>query len=98
MAHTPAPWAVFQDHPDEETAKSLAYIRPAHDAKNFYQRDIALVFGCDTEEYQAANAKLIAAAPDLLAALIEARDALNGAPNTVGLHNQINAAIEKCRH
>lgn len=30
---------------------------------------------------------------DLLAALMEARDALNGAPNTVGLHHQIDAAI-----
>lgn len=30
---------------------------------------------------------------DLLAALIEARDALNGAPNTEGLHTQINSAI-----
>lgn len=29
----------------------------------------------------------------LLAALKEARDALNGAPNTVGLHDQISAAI-----
>lgn len=30
---------------------------------------------------------------ELLAALKEARDALNGAPNTVGLHDQIDAAI-----
>lgn len=30
---------------------------------------------------------------ELLAALKEARDALNGAPNTVGLHHQIDAAI-----
>ena len=42
-----------------------------------------------------ATASLIAAAPDLLEALHEARAALNGAPNTVGLHDQINAAIAK---
>lgn len=38
---------------------------------------------------------LFAAAPDLLTALKEARDALNGAPNTVGLHSQIDDAIAK---
>lgn len=41
------------------------------------------------------NARLIAAAPELLAALKEALAALNGAPNTVGLHDQISAAIAK---
>ena len=39
--------------------------------------------------------QLFAAAPDLLTALKEARDALNGAPNTVGLHSEIDAAIAK---
>lgn len=32
---------------------------------------------------------------ELLAALKEARDALNGAPNTIGLHSQIDSAIAK---
>lgn len=31
---------------------------------------------------------------DLVAALAEAQAALNGAPNTVGLHERINAALE----
>lgn len=34
---------------------------------------------------------------ELLEALIEAHNALNGAPNTVGLHAQIDAAIAKAR-
>lgn len=34
---------------------------------------------------------------ELLAALEEARDALNGAPNTMGLHFQIDAAIEAAK-
>jgi len=42
-----------------------------------------------------ANAALIAAAPELLIALREALDALNGAPNTVGLHSMIESAISK---
>lgn len=50
--------------------------------------------GCN-DPVDAANIRLIAAAPELLAALKEARDALNGAPNTCGLHTQIDAAIAK---
>ena len=42
-----------------------------------------------------ANARLISAAPDLLNALQEALHALNGGPNTVGLHHQIETAIAK---
>ena len=40
--------------------------------------------------YEAADA-----VDALEAALEEARDALNGAPNTVGLHNQIARAVAK---
>lgn len=32
---------------------------------------------------------------ELLAALKEARDALNGAPNTIGLHSQIDSALAR---
>lgn len=62
-------------------------------------REVAAIDGDyndpDTWPQMEANARLIAAAPDLLLALREARDALNGAPNTVGLHSQINSAIAK---
>lgn len=46
-----------------------------------------------------ANAAFIVRAcnahEDLVAALREAQAALNGAPNTVGLHTQIDAALAK---
>lgn len=38
---------------------------------------------------------MFVAAPEMYTALKEARDALNGAPNTTGLHTQINAALAK---
>ena len=34
---------------------------------------------------------------DLLSALIEAQAALNGAPNTLGLHEQIEKAIARAK-
>lgn len=70
--HTKGPWAVFNDHPDELTAKSLSYIRPV-DSAGLYSMDIASIYGC-TEPEQHHNAKLIAAAPELLEALIDLGD------------------------
>lgn len=67
--HTPGPWAIFNDHPDEGTAKLLSSIRPVHHKSPFFS-DIATVYRCDVPE-QRANAKLIAAAPKLLEALQE---------------------------
>jgi hypothetical protein len=37
--------------------------------------------------------RMVNAHDDLVSALREARDALNGAPNTVGLHSYIDAAL-----
>ena len=67
---TPGPWAAFHDHPNPKTAKSIAYIRAADGSKRYEWGfpEIACCFGCKTPE-QAANARLIASAPDLLAAL-----------------------------
>lgn len=45
------------------------------------------------DAYRAERAKV----EDLAIALEEARDALNGAPNTEGLHNQINDALRNAR-
>jgi hypothetical protein len=55
---------VFRDHPDEETAKSLAEIRPAS-ATERGADEIAMVFGCAYKPEQIENAYLISAAPDL---------------------------------
>jgi hypothetical protein len=65
-SHTPGPWGVFHDHPDPQTAKSLALIRPANSKGYDEHDDIASVYVVQLPE-RAANARLIASAPDLLA-------------------------------
>jgi hypothetical protein len=69
--HTPGPWAVFHDHPNPETARSLGHIRPADGTSGAWKwgfTEIADCFGCEHPE-QAANARLIASAPKLYDAL-----------------------------
>lgn len=65
--HTPGPWAVYHDHPDADTAKSLAHIRAL--GAEPHLNEIASVYCCDIATEQTANARLIAAAPELLEAL-----------------------------
>lgn len=69
---TPGPWAVFYDHPD--IPENIAYIRPASGADYDAHEEIAMVFCCGPEtpgsDTARANARLLAAAPDLLEALI----------------------------
>ena len=64
MSHTPGPWAVYYDHP---TCPTIAFIRgvgkPRHD-------DIAIAYAVDNDVAR-ADVRLLAAAPELLAALIE---------------------------
>ena len=64
--HTPAPWSVEIDH---HTA-APEFIRAYVDGEMY---DLASVL-CDEIGNATANARLIAAAPDLLAALIELSD------------------------
>ncbi|WP_313014578.1 hypothetical protein [Brevundimonas sp.] len=66
QGHTPGPWVVTSDG---------HYVSPGADLSKI----VALIFrpNTDQEGERHANARLIAAAPDLLAALIEARDALH---------------------
>ena len=85
--HTPGPWfnvAGMVETDDDRADICSCYA--AHFGQSRIERS-------PHEEW--ANARLIAAAPDMLAALKEALHALNGAPNTVGLHYQIEAAIAK---
>jgi hypothetical protein len=66
---TKGPWEVCFDHPDEDTRASLAFIRPRGEV--YGGEEIADIFCCGGDTEREANARLIAAAPDLYAALEE---------------------------
>lgn len=72
MAHTPGPWAVREPDPDERAA-DLAEGREPEDMEMtevYADEDGEQVcFVMNTTPNEAANARLIAAAPELLAAL-----------------------------
>jgi len=81
--HTPGPWAIG-NHPGGKWGSSWRDI-VANDERGQLYITHGLLGG---------NAELIAAAPLLLEALEEARDALfSGAPVTVGLENLITNAL-----
>jgi len=74
VQHTPGPWRRVHSHPDAATRRDLAYIT----APGFRAPcAIATIYGCAHQPEQAANANLIAAAPELLAALRKAEDILS---------------------
>jgi hypothetical protein len=94
MTHTPGPW--FVNGPYDHT--NDLFIRATVDGENF---DVASTYDDETGNAQ-ANAKLIAAAPELLDALILANETMNehfgitdedDAGNHA--HDQIREAIKK---
>ena len=68
--HTPGPWQVVRRHPDPETSKDYCEILPTIGGAlgEWSSLEIAGLH-CADKEIQIANARLIAAAPDLLEAL-----------------------------
>jgi hypothetical protein len=66
IKHTPGPWFRIHDHPDPRTQRSLAAIAPEGGG---FLNAIAHIYQCDDVPEQAANANLIAAAPELLEAV-----------------------------
>jgi hypothetical protein len=75
-AHTPGPWAVFSEYPSEvQTASNQTIASCWHAACEGLDISLIGILPCTLEE-SAANARLIAAAPDLLAALKSAYYAL----------------------
>ena len=89
---TKGPWRVFE-------ADQYMVVSPDKGMDNGF--NIAFVDGrvSDDEEEIIANARLIAAAPDLLAALEEWVDVLciNGDDCPLGYHRRAKAAIAKAR-
>src|SRR2546423_28320 len=64
---TPGPWEMVKSLPNQGYTE-IKQVRP----KDIYVSDIATVYCCSLEPQQRANARLIAAAPELVAALQEA--------------------------
>jgi len=73
--HTPGPWYVYQDLKDFNVSKDIKDM----------SWDICQLANWSAEENE-ANAHLIAAAPDLLEALIETKNALIGILKFNGLN------------
>ena len=86
--HTPGPWFV-----QPRTEKSPAYI--CTDLERVLDTEIAVVYGSRNE----GNDRLIAAAPDLLAALEAVLSQIDPKDTPVGLGNILNAraALAKAR-
>jgi hypothetical protein len=86
MKHTSGPWKYIKANPSPTTGEHLiAGARPGY---------LAEVRDCGSGDV-AANAHLIAAAPDLLAALQEFIDCGANAGNNAALIAQCRAAIAK---
>jgi hypothetical protein len=94
MTHTPGPWVVG-GRPNRDGDRTDAIGVNADGGHGYTVCD---VFG-DVEElapHMRANAHLIAAAPDLLAALKEAEEMIGGEfPRSWPIHSKIAAAIAK---
>ena len=104
VAHTPGPWeAVENGGDDEDTRKLIIVARDRYGEETMIASaddDLAMFDDCDPE----ANARLIAAAPDLLAALKLAAYELNairsrdGAPQHIDWHRGVPLQTDSCTH
>jgi len=94
--HTPGPWSVCYDHPDQKCRDSIAYIRAPHTEDFDCGAETAVVYGCKGNEERRANARLMAAAPDLLDALRVAYSDIQRLPgHTIDMLGRIEAAVVK---
>lgn len=93
--HTKGPWRI-PHFADEKASCACSYI--FSDAQRGFGAIATIQFGGENENYETAkaNANLIAAAPDLLEALIDVRRALEVA-NFTGELAVVDAAIAKAR-
>lgn len=95
--HTPGPWEFLEDGRTEDegnAARPLTICSPARDdLAEIYSRDDATVSVSRGEAI--ANARLIAAAPELLACLLELLDIEGPQPGTAGWAVIARAVIDK---
>lgn len=89
--HTPGPWRVGRHFTDDEGYREIA-IEATVRGVECVPASVVLQFA-NYGGMQEANARLIAAAPDLLEALIDLMDAVEGVP--CGPENKCRAAIAK---
>jgi len=86
--HTPGPWGIMSHHRDAHG--KFDYIRIGHDSRGQYGPDFiqvdALHWTAEGQEQANANARLIAAAPDLLEALKGLLNAIAGGISTEALN------------
>lgn len=106
IKHTPGPWFLSPDRPestDENDERSITDDQEGHGCVIARVWPLGLDFDEDGTGSRDANARLIAAAPDLLAACIRAKGFVESWGKKLGdwdivdqnTINAINAAIEK---
>ena len=93
--HTKGPWTATQSDPAEGC--DLWWITACPAANQ--EKEIATVPGGYPHERHEANARLIAAAPDLLEMLVEAHDIIDaiGQPETAEVAARMRATIAKAK-
>jgi hypothetical protein len=99
MPHTPGPWHVNGDYGNKDQHPNLTI------ESDFGQITKVLSENCDVDEQVIADAKLIAAAPELLAILEKVAyecedtffDVEDMAPEWVRIHAEIKAVLAKIK-
>lgn len=98
--HTPGPWRVEEGttlvwgacNPDDRTTYGMGYPVASMEQQRRWDRS-----GEPTTDTQDANARLIAAAPDLLAACEAYAEAYDAATGTIHVDPAIRAAIARAK-
>lgn len=91
MMHTPGPWTATRGECEGKPESWFDVTAPWPECGPDERQNIAMIYGRDPVE---ANARLIAAAPDLLAALKAITDPAYGNPGYPEENKQIEAQAE----
>ncbi len=90
--HTPGPWSMIHEFDYEPS-----YIDAPPSSTGYDESMEICKVSCQDEEAQRANARLIAAAPDLLQALEKMYEICNMAPDSAPHRVLAKAAIDKAK-